>query len=161
MPYGTVWSNSLDRNLPDGERIRYSVVAVDKEGNALDRTSADVPVVEVPELVMAPAEPTPEDGSPFDCMQADAEVPCGTVCLTSLRWDYEPEDDPRGAATGFHIYRWNPATGTYDRLTDAPLDTRRYSYTGPGGASPAPRRTTGSRPCTRTGRSPCPSAPTG
>ncbi|WP_416961050.1 fibronectin type III domain-containing protein [Streptomyces sp. Agncl-13] len=129
MPYGTIWSQNRDRNLPDGEHLRYAVVAVDKDGNALEPPAAEVPVVEVTELVTEPTEATPEDGSPFSYLEIDDETTCGTACLSFLHWGYDADDDPHGAATGFHVYRWNPATAAYGRLDDTPLAADESSYT--------------------------------
>lgn len=126
LVYGTVWSQNVDRTLPDGEQVRYAVVAVDKDGNSLAPTAAGVAVADVTELDMRPTESTPEDGSPFGWL---AVYPFGGP--VALQWSYQPEADPQGAATGFHVYRWDPASATYVRLTDTPLDANAYWYDDP------------------------------
>jgi fibronectin type 3 domain-containing protein len=123
LAYGTVGSHNVDKNLPDGERARYVVVAVDRDGNALAPTSAQASKVDVTELDVRPTEPTPDGVSPIERV---AVYPFGSP--VSLQWSYDPEQDPHGAATGFHLYRWDPVSATYVRLTDAPLDADRHWY---------------------------------
>jgi hypothetical protein len=38
-----------------------------------------------------------------------------------LRVVHSESLDPLGAATGYHVYRWDGSAGAYERLTDAPL----------------------------------------
>ncbi|MBQ0983703.1 hypothetical protein KBZ10_04025 [Streptomyces sp. F63] len=121
---GSIWSENLHKTLPDGEHVRYAVVAVDKDGNALAPGSGDTDMTEVTELDMRPAEATP-DGGPVGWLAAQDFQLSGV----DLRWGYSPETDPSGtAATGFHIYRWNPSEGAYVRLTGTPLDADAWDY---------------------------------
>ncbi|MFF3328783.1 PA14 domain-containing protein [Streptomyces sp. NPDC002888] len=115
MPYGTVWSENRDANLPDGERLRYVVVAVDKDGNALDPATSTS--VEVAELDLVPPETYPDDTANLSVETDDAaQGPMVRVIYSDYR-------DPHGTATGYHVYRWDRATGAYVRLTDAPVPT--------------------------------------
>ncbi|GHE60748.1 fibronectin type III domain-containing protein [Streptomyces capitiformicae] len=129
LPYGTTWSQNLDRMLPDGESYRYKVVAVDGDGNALDAASAEVPTVGATELDMRPTEATPGDGSPIASMNVDDYgVLLGAEGIRSMGWDYNAEQDPNGPAAHFRVYRWDPATAAYVKLTDT-ADANTYSYT--------------------------------
>ncbi|MFF8942495.1 PA14 domain-containing protein [Streptomyces sp. NPDC014864] len=118
LPYGTVWSDNRDPNLPDGERLRYAVIAVDRDGNALDVASATT--VDVTELDLRPDETYPEDVGVLSVRDAWGE----------LRVSYDAEHDTHGTATGFHVDRWDHTGGRWVRLTDTPVTgTDRYTDT--------------------------------
>ncbi|MFF7210898.1 PA14 domain-containing protein [Streptomyces sp. NPDC008238] len=124
LSFGRIWSDNLHRTLPDGEQVRYAVVAVDKDGNALDASSEEAAGVDVTELDMTPTVGTP-DGAPFSFLETEDQ----RLAHVELRWGYDPERDEHGAAIGFHIYRWDRAAGTYTRLTDTLLAPNTWSYT--------------------------------
>ncbi|MFI6244720.1 fibronectin type III domain-containing protein [Streptomyces sp. NPDC051016] len=115
LPFGPSHSLNRDVNLPDGEHLRYAVVAVDKDSNALDRDAATT--ADVTELDMVPAETYP-DTSASGALHVESD---DTAQGPEMRVVYREELDPQGPATGFHVYRWDAATGTYTRLTDTPV----------------------------------------
>lgn len=115
LPFGTIWSQNRDVNLPDGERLRYVVVAVDKDGNTLDLDSAAG--VEVTELDIVPPE-TYADESASGSLSVETE---DTALGPDIRVIYMEQLDPHGTATGYNVYRWDASTGTYVLLTDAPV----------------------------------------
>ncbi|MFF4141682.1 PA14 domain-containing protein [Streptomyces sp. NPDC001698] len=110
---GHMQPRRLDRNLPDGESLRYAVVAVDRAGNALDVASA--PSVAVTELDLRPPQTWP-DSSDILYTRADNQAEGNSV-----RVSYTPSLDPRGPAIGFLVDRWDPAAGTWVRITATPV----------------------------------------
>ncbi|MFJ8108906.1 fibronectin type III domain-containing protein [Streptomyces sp. NPDC096132] len=125
LPYGSTWSQNRELNLPDGENLRYVVVAVDNDGNALDIDSAAF--VEVTELDLMPTETYPDES---DILYVEGEHYSTEGHLTV---GYSPENDTYGTATGYYVYRWDTVAQAYVRLSETPTpfgDT--YSdYTAP------------------------------
>ncbi|MFD4525229.1 fibronectin type III domain-containing protein [Streptomyces sp. NPDC058470] len=115
LPFGSIWSQNRDVNLPDGENLRYVVVAVDKDGNALDLDSAAG--VKVTELDIVPTETYANESASGSMTVIAEDIAQGP----SLRVNYVRELDPHGTATGFNVYRWDGSTGTYALLTDTPV----------------------------------------
>ncbi|MER7179334.1 PA14 domain-containing protein [Streptomyces hyaluromycini] len=101
LPAGT--SHYRDVRLPDGDHACYWVDAIDNAGNS-SRWLGPVSAVAVDELDLTPSVATPE-GSPLT-LTADA-ADSGVV----LGWNAVD------SATGYQVYRWNPATQTYEKLT--------------------------------------------
>jgi fibronectin type 3 domain-containing protein len=125
LPFGSIWSQNRDTNLPDGEKLRYVVVAVDHDGNTLDLGSAAG--VEVTELDLVPTE-TYADESSSGALYVDAT---DTAQGPDIRVLYDARRDPNGTATGFNVYRWDTSAGTYTLLTDTPVGFGdNYSDTG-------------------------------
>ncbi|MFF4270314.1 PA14 domain-containing protein [Streptomyces sp. NPDC001536] len=106
LPYGSTRSENRDPNLPDDEFLRYRVVAVDVDGNALDIESATT--VQVNEFKMTPDQMYAETS---DILTAGTGA--GEVYVM-----YDGSADTYGTATGFHVYRWNNSTQSYDLLFD-------------------------------------------
>ncbi|MFF4748677.1 PA14 domain-containing protein [Streptomyces sp. NPDC002514] len=89
--------------LPDGEESCFMVDAVDDASNSSYEWTGEIQVVSATELDMTPTVATPE-GSP---VRLTAES-VGTG--VALSWSSVTD------AIGYHVYRWNPDTETYDRL---------------------------------------------
>ncbi|MBK3577058.1 hypothetical protein JHN63_25305 [Streptomyces sp. MBT65] len=125
LPFGSIWSQNRDVSLPDGEKLRYVVVAVDHDGNTLDLGSAAG--VEVTELDIVPTE-TYADESASGALYVDAtDIAQGP----DIRVLYDARRDPNGTAIGFNVYRWDTSTGAYTLLTDTPVEFgHSYSDTG-------------------------------
>ncbi|MER6027262.1 PA14 domain-containing protein [Streptomyces sp. NPDC001851] len=112
LPFGAVWSRNRDVSLPDGEHLRYVVVAVDGDGNALG--TGDSSAVEVTELDRMPTETYSDDSGTLHMRVMDtAEGP-------DIDADHYG-DDPKGTPTGYRVYRWDRSAGAYARLTDEPV----------------------------------------
>ncbi|MEU9172012.1 PA14 domain-containing protein [Streptomyces sp. NPDC048420] len=103
--------------LPDGDEVCFFIDAVDDEGNSANKWSDDLArAVVVTELDMTPSVATPE-GSPLDLSVAeDGEG-------NRLTWS-------GGSAQGFRVYRWNPATSSYERIADLAGTASQYLDTG-------------------------------
>ncbi|MFC8518294.1 PA14 domain-containing protein [Streptomyces sp. NPDC057257] len=100
--------------LPDGDTACFFMDAVDDDGNSAIQWSDDgVPAVSVTELDMTPSVATPET-SPVRL----TATPAGPD--VALSWNTVAD------ATGYRVYRWNPAAKTYEKLTDTAAAT---SYT--------------------------------
>ncbi|MEU0946955.1 PA14 domain-containing protein [Streptomyces canus] len=96
--------------LPDGDEVCFFLDAVDDEGNSANKWSDDLPrAVVATELDMTPSVPTPE-GSPLHLSVLGARGDEGN----SLSWSGLGED----AVKGFRVYRWTPATSSYERIAD-------------------------------------------
>ncbi|MBL1087481.1 cellulose 1,4-beta-cellobiosidase [Streptomyces actinomycinicus] len=93
---------------PEGEEVCFFVDAVDDDGNSAIRWNGPAPAVITTELDMTPGVPTPEN-SPVRLNATAGEEGAGPV---ALGWNAVP------GATGYRIYRWNPGTGAYEKLTD-------------------------------------------
>ncbi|MFJ9244636.1 fibronectin type III domain-containing protein [Streptomyces sp. NPDC101776] len=125
LPFGSIWSQNRDVSLPDGEKLRYVVVAVDHDGNTLDLGSAAG--VEVTELDIVPTETYPDESSSGALYVDATDIAQGP----DIRVDYNARRDPNGTATGFNVYRWDTSTGAYTLLTDTPVGLGdHYSDTG-------------------------------
>ncbi|MGW0998475.1 PA14 domain-containing protein [Streptomyces sp. NPDC002523] len=101
--------------LPDGEEVCFFVDAVDDENNSAAQWHGPAEAVVTTELDMTPSVATPE-GSP---VQPTAD-PDGTG--VSLAWNTVAD------ATGYQVYRWNPATEAYEKL--ASVSGTSYEDTG-------------------------------
>jgi fibronectin type 3 domain-containing protein len=108
--------------LPDGDEVCFFLDAVDDEGNSANKWSDDpAHAVVATELDMTPSVPTPE-GSPLDLSVLEAEGDEGN----SLSWSGLGED----SVQGFRVYRWNPATSSYERIADLGAAASQYFDTG-------------------------------
>ncbi|MEU6373497.1 PA14 domain-containing protein [Streptomyces sp. NPDC046909] len=107
----------------DGESTTYVVVAVDIYGNSRtyedsndpDVTAWSQPVskVAVTELDLTPTV-IPEDTAP-------CTLTAWTVLGSEGGMYIDCADSVATEATGINVYRWDPATSTYVRVTDTPL----------------------------------------
>ncbi|MFJ6085751.1 PA14 domain-containing protein [Streptomyces sp. NPDC092369] len=96
-------SRHTDVTLPDGDHRCYFVAAVDTAGNSTRWSSGPVYAVTVDELDLTPSVATPED-SPI------ALTATATASGVGLAWN------TADSATGYRVYRWNPATEAYEKL---------------------------------------------
>ncbi|CAL9508601.1 PA14 domain-containing protein [Streptomyces sp. enrichment culture] len=110
-----------DVQVADDESWVYYVDAVDVLGHSLhaDGSPAEVARVEVNEYHLAPGYNIPftYDWSLTAATEAN-RARLSWTCTTGSC-----------TAAGFHVYRWNRVTETWDRLTEQPLpgDTRTYT----------------------------------
>jgi fibronectin type 3 domain-containing protein len=102
------------RTLPDGEERCFFVDAVDANGNSHWEWTREPNIVTATERDTTPGLATPE-GSPLQLTASTAEYGASPVTLS---WDAVAD------ATGYRVYRWNPDTGTYEKLAA----TSRESY---------------------------------
>jgi fibronectin type 3 domain-containing protein len=125
QPWEFTGTRHHDLTVADGERVRYSVVAVDQYGNALTPDSGAA-VAEVTELDLSPdagAAPA-ASGAPLTSLGTQPYGDHGWIS-----WILSPEADGNGRrATGFHVYRWNPDTHVFDRLTATPVPRGESGY---------------------------------
>ncbi|MER5792086.1 PA14 domain-containing protein [Streptomyces sp. NPDC001980] len=112
LPAGT--SHFRDVRTPDGDHACYWVDAIDNANNS-SRWLGPVTAVAVDELDLTPSVATPE-GSPLT-LTADTPDAGGV----HLAWNAVD------SATGYQVYRWNPATQTYEKL--AATTDRSYDDT--------------------------------
>ena len=96
-------SRYTDVTLPDGQQRCYFVAAVDTAGNSTRWSSGPVYAVTVDELDLTPSVATPE-GSPIGLSATATDSGVG------LTWN------AADSATGYQVYRWNPATKAYEKL---------------------------------------------
>jgi fibronectin type 3 domain-containing protein len=101
--------------LPDGEEVCFFVDAVDDENNSAIQWNGPVEAVVATELDMTPSVATPE-GSPVR-LTADPDA-----AGVSLAWNTVAD------ATGYQVYRWNPATKAYEK--QASVSGTSYEDTG-------------------------------
>ncbi|MFC9843972.1 PA14 domain-containing protein [Streptomyces sp. NPDC060223] len=106
-------SRYTDVTLPDGGRICYWVDAIDTAGNS-SRWWGPLYAITVDELDLTPSVATPE-GSPLSLSATATDSGVG------LGWN------AADSATGYQVYRWNPATGAYEKL--AATTDRSYDDT--------------------------------
>jgi fibronectin type 3 domain-containing protein len=106
--------------LPDGEESCFIVDAVDDAGNSTFESTGEAQVVVATELDTPPSVATPE-GSPLTLNATGAEGDEGNL----LEWFGLDE-----SAGGFRVYRWNPATATYEKIADAAPGVFQYFDTG-------------------------------
>ncbi|MGW2468354.1 PA14 domain-containing protein [Streptomyces bauhiniae] len=114
-----------DRVPADGEQVRYSVIAVDQYGNTLT-PDGGATVADVTELDVSPdAGATPAaTGAPLTSLGAQWYGDHSWV-----PWVLSPEADEGGRrATGLNVYRWNPATHVFDKLTATPVPREEAGY---------------------------------
>ncbi|MFG3289570.1 PA14 domain-containing protein [Streptomyces sp. NPDC048179] len=107
-------SHFRDVRTPDGDHACYWVDAIDTAGNS-SRWLGPVSAVAVDELDLTPSVATPE-GSPLT-LTADTPDSGGV----HLGWSAVD------SATGYQVYRWDPATKTYEKL--AATTDRSYDDT--------------------------------
>jgi fibronectin type 3 domain-containing protein len=93
----------------DGETWTFLVDAVDVWGNSLVGQRKPIPYVTVTELNLTPTVETPS-GSPVDLDATAASSGTGV----DLDWSSVTD------AVSYRVYRWNPATSAYERLTTDP-----------------------------------------
>ncbi|WP_155058176.1 PA14 domain-containing protein [Streptomyces blattellae] len=116
LPFGSSQSANRDPNLPDDENLRYAVVAVDANGNALDVASATT--VDVNEFNMTPDQTYAETS---DILTTDSAY--GEIYLS-----YNEAADTYGTATALRVYRWDNSTHTYVQQFDTQA-TDYYRFT--------------------------------
>ncbi|MFJ3335320.1 PA14 domain-containing protein [Streptomyces sp. NPDC086766] len=114
--------------LPDGEERCMFVDAVDDDWNSHYQWTRAPEVVTATELDTTPGVATPE-GSP---VELDATTASQRTSPVTLSWNTVAD------ATGYQVYRWDPATGAYEKLaateqqtyvdTTAGADTTRYYW---------------------------------
>ncbi|MET8082432.1 cellulose 1,4-beta-cellobiosidase, partial [Streptomyces sp. NPDC005303] len=108
--------------LPDGDEVCFFLDAVDDEGNSANEWSDEqVHAVVATELDMTPSVPTPE-GSPLHLSVQEAVRDEGNY----LSWSGLGED----AVRGFRVYRWNPASSSYEKIADLAGTSSQYFDTG-------------------------------
>ncbi|MET9088253.1 PA14 domain-containing protein [Streptomyces sp. NPDC004237] len=107
-------SHYRDVRTPDGDHACYWVDAIDTAGNS-SRWLGPVSAVAVDELDLTPSVATPE-GAPLT-LTADTPDSGG------VRLGWSAVD----SATGYQVYRWDPATKTYEKL--AATTDRSYDDT--------------------------------
>ncbi|GAA4796856.1 fibronectin type III domain-containing protein [Streptomyces ziwulingensis] len=119
-------SELTHHTLPDGARLRYVVIAVDDDGNALAQDDPAAATVEVTEHNVVP----PHENVPTDhAIQAfDVEAYDSAAGTMTLHWNYTPEYDHRGAAASFRVERWNAAAGTWTAVTVVARDKEDSAY---------------------------------
>ncbi|NNN31320.1 hypothetical protein HLK59_13270 [Streptomyces sp. S3(2020)] len=106
LVYGSTQSSNRDPNLPDDQNLRYAVVAVDSDGNALDLASAATD--DVNEFKMTPDQMYAEETDILTVNAANGEV----------YLNYDGSADTHGTATGYRVYRWDNPSQTYVQLFD-------------------------------------------
>ncbi|MES5819467.1 PA14 domain-containing protein [Streptomyces sp. RG80] len=108
--------------LPDGEEACLFVDAYDDNWWSAWKTNGDVNIVTATELDMTPSVATPE-GSPLELDATAAEGDEGT----HLDWNWSASAQE---TTGYRVYRWNPATETYEKIADLGTGATDYYDTG-------------------------------
>ncbi|GAA4063553.1 PA14 domain-containing protein [Streptomyces shaanxiensis] len=114
--------------LPDGDEVCFFLDAVDDDGNSAIKWSDEgVPAVAATELDMTPSVATPE-GSPLHLTASGAEGDEGNqLTWSGLGAGEEESADP---AESFRVYRWNPASATYEKIAELPAGAFTYFDTG-------------------------------
>ncbi|MFE9765255.1 fibronectin type III domain-containing protein [Streptomyces sp. NPDC005808] len=115
----------------DGEATHYVVVAYDIYGNSRTYEGSNDPdvapwsqelsKVSVTELDLTPAT-VPEDTAPCSLNTYTAVGHHGGMYIDCA-------DSVATEATGINVYRWDPTTSTYARVTDTPLPPTATNYT--------------------------------
>ncbi|WP_327695854.1 PA14 domain-containing protein [Streptomyces sp. NBC_00459] len=108
--------------LPDGEEACLFVDAYDDNWWSAWRMTGDADIVVATELDVTPSVATPE-GSPLELDASGAESDEGN----HLDWNWSSVSQ---VTTGFRVYRWNPAAGTYEKIADLGSDVTDYYDTG-------------------------------
>ncbi|UXY21017.1 PA14 domain-containing protein [Streptomyces cynarae] len=111
-------SDALLRTPADGEQKRYVVVAVDVYDNAATFESEDwtspVATVEVTERDLSPSTVPENTACDLDVIAlASGDVQVDPFCSGSRFTETD----------GYHVYRWDPRTGSWVRLTETPVTT--------------------------------------
>ncbi|MDX2936808.1 fibronectin type III domain-containing protein [Streptomyces ipomoeae] len=103
--------------LPDGGRNCYLVDAVDDAGNSAYTATGQATTVHVTELDVRPSVASPTE--PPVTVNGFYDTSFGRVELSwNVRYPYDTNK--------YYVYRWNPATQAYEKLTTTPLTTKRY-----------------------------------
>ncbi|MFF4270311.1 PA14 domain-containing protein [Streptomyces sp. NPDC001536] len=106
--------------LPDGEERCFFIDSVDDNWNSHWQFTRAPNIVPATELDTTPSVATPE-GSPLTVEASGGEG----VADNSLTWSGIAAGADQEAG-GYRVYRWNPATGAYEKLAD--LDAAASSY---------------------------------
>ncbi|MFG2130841.1 fibronectin type III domain-containing protein [Streptomyces sp. NPDC048751] len=109
---------------PDGDEVCFFVDAVDAAGNSSFKWTGTARTVTATELDTTPSVRTPE-GSPLHLSVLEAEGDEGN----HLSWSGLAEDAPEQAG-GYRVYRWNPATATYEKIAERGSGAFEYYDTG-------------------------------
>ncbi|MET9900378.1 PA14 domain-containing protein [Streptomyces sp. NPDC006446] len=94
------------RTLPDGDERCFFIDAVDDDWNSHWKWTREPNIVPATERDTTPGVATP-GGSPVELTASTADNGAAPV---SLSWDAVAD------ATGYQVYRWNPGTGSYEKL---------------------------------------------
>ncbi|MER6628493.1 PA14 domain-containing protein [Streptomyces sp. NPDC000987] len=113
--------------LPDGEEVCFFIDAVDDDGNSAIEWNGPAEAVTVTELDMTPSVATPA-GSPLTLEATSTEGDEGNMLIWSGLGAGEETSGEK--AQGFRIYRWNPATATYEKIADRGAGAFTYFDTG-------------------------------
>ncbi|MFD6923668.1 PA14 domain-containing protein [Streptomyces sp. NPDC059944] len=113
--------------IPDGEESCFIVDAIDDAGNSAFQWTGKAQIVTATEFDMTPSVATPE-GSPLDLQASAAEGAEGNRLTWSGLGD--GEDGSSAYPLGFRIYRWDPATASYEKIHEAPAGVFEYLDTG-------------------------------
>ncbi|WP_327402521.1 PA14 domain-containing protein [Streptomyces sp. NBC_01288] len=108
--------------LPDGEEACFLVDAYDDNWLSTWRSTGEADIVVETELDVTPSVTTPE-GSP---LELDASATEGGAGI-DLDWNWSSASQE---TTGFRVHRWNPATGTYEKIADLGSDVGAYHDAG-------------------------------
>ncbi|MGW3409424.1 PA14 domain-containing protein [Streptomyces sp. NPDC000888] len=108
--------------LPDGEEACLFVDAYDDNWWSAWKTTGEANIITATELDMTPSVATPE-GSPLELDASGAEGDEGNY----LDWNWSASSQE---TTGYRVYRWNPATETYEKIADLGSDASSYYDTG-------------------------------
>ncbi|MDN3026490.1 PA14 domain-containing protein [Streptomyces sp. S.PB5] len=108
--------------LPDGEEACLFVDAYDDNWWSAWKMTGEANIVTATELDVTPSVATPE-GSPLELTATGGEGAEGN----HLTWYWS---STRQETTGFRVYRWNPATGTYEKIADLGTGAMEYYDTG-------------------------------
>ncbi|MCX4989577.1 MULTISPECIES: PA14 domain-containing protein [unclassified Streptomyces] len=104
-----LWADTTSyayRTLPDGEERCFFIDAVDDDWNSHWKWTHEPNIVPATERDTTPGVATP-GGSPVELTASTAENGAAPV---SLSWGAVAD------ATGYQVYRWNPGTGSYEKL---------------------------------------------
>ncbi|MCX5559329.1 PA14 domain-containing protein [Streptomyces sp. NBC_00038] len=108
--------------LPDGEEACFFIDAYDDNWLSSWKWTGEANIVVATELDVTPSVATPE-GSP---LELDAD---GTVGDDGINLDWEWSSASQ-ETTGYRVYRWSPATETYEKIADLAGDDTAYYDTG-------------------------------
>ncbi|MFI6337689.1 PA14 domain-containing protein [Streptomyces sp. NPDC050535] len=108
--------------LPDGEEACFFIDAYDDNWLSSWKWTGEANIVVSTELDVTPSVATPE-GSPLELDASAADGGDGN----HLEWNWSSGSQE---TTGYRVYRWNPATGTYERIADLGSGVTYYFDTG-------------------------------
>lgn len=106
----------VHRTLPDGDELCYFVDAVDTRGNSSFWWTRTADVVVTTTLNLMPPQETLEGAT----LQLYA-YPNEAETVVNLSWDGAPD------AVGYLVYRWNPASGSYEKLTAEAITDQEFT----------------------------------